>query len=73
MTSGNGAEPSGGQPAADHGDGALDTSADNPTEGAEPEGGAVDGEDTPVDPAPEASADPPRTRHRKAGVEYRPV
>ncbi|WP_127361547.1 hypothetical protein [Actinacidiphila soli] len=61
MTSGNGAERSGEEPAV----GPIDGSTED----------SVDGEDTTVDPAaaPAASADRPCRCRRKAGVEYRPV
>ncbi|MEU6320001.1 hypothetical protein [Streptomyces sp. NPDC047009] len=64
MTSGNGAERSGEEPAVGPIDGSLETSI---TEDSD------DGEDTAVDPAPAASADRPREGRRKPGVEYRPV
>lgn len=75
MTSGNGAERSGGQPAVGPSDGVLDDSADDFADDCVTESAAepVDGEDTTVDPAPEASADRPPTGRRKAGVRYRPV
>ncbi|MGW5428185.1 hypothetical protein ACWET9_13330 [Streptomyces sp. NPDC004059] len=63
MTSGNGAEQPGEEPEV----GPIDDSLEGSTEGA------VDGQDTTVDPAPTASADRPREYRRKAGVEYRPV
>ncbi|MEU6217388.1 hypothetical protein ABZ845_07690 [Streptomyces sp. NPDC047022] len=59
MTSGNGAERSGEEPAFGPVDGSLEDSAD--------------GQDTTVDPAPTAGADGPREYRRKTGVEYRPV
>ncbi|MFI6357404.1 hypothetical protein ACIBJF_33305 [Streptomyces sp. NPDC050743] len=63
MTSGNGAEQSGEEPALGPIDGSLEGSSED----------SVDGQDTTVDPAPTASADRPRKYRRKAGVEYRPV
>jgi hypothetical protein len=63
MTSGDGVERSGEEPAV----GPIDRSPKGSTKDA------GDGEDTSVDPAPAASADRPRQRRRKAGVEYRPV
>jgi hypothetical protein len=63
MTSGNGAERSGEEPAVGPIDGSLKGSTED----------SLDGEDTTVDPAPAASADRPRKCRRKAGVEYRPV
>ncbi|MGW1802791.1 hypothetical protein ACWCQN_44890 [Streptomyces sp. NPDC001984] len=67
MTSGNGAERSGEEPAV----GPIDGSLEMPTEDSDED--SDDGEDTIVDPAPAASADRPREGRRKAGVEYRPV
>ncbi|MFF3877162.1 hypothetical protein [Streptomyces sp. NPDC001978] len=63
MTSGNGAERSGEEPAISPIDGPLKGSTEDST----------DGEDNTVDPAPAASADQPRQGRRKAGVQYRPV
>lgn len=63
MTSGNGAEPSGGEP----------TEAEPP--GEEPAFGedVGGGTDTAAEPAPAQDAERPRPPRRKAGVEYRPV
>jgi hypothetical protein len=63
MTSGNGAERSGEEPAADE-------SLHEPHKGSTED--SDDGADTTVDPAP-AGAERPRAGRRKAGVEYRPV
>jgi hypothetical protein len=68
MTSGNGVERSGEEPAVGPIDGSLEMSI---TEGSDED--SDDGEDTAVDPAPAASADRPREGRRKPGVEYRPV
>ncbi|WP_435131547.1 hypothetical protein [Actinacidiphila sp. bgisy144] len=57
MTTGNGAEPSGGEPAAEPDDGSCEE---------ESVGEAVD-------PSAEAIAEAPPPPRRKAGVEYRPV
>jgi hypothetical protein len=73
MTSGNGAERSGEEP------GVAERSGQEPAvgpidrslQGCTKDSG--DGEDTAVDPAPEASADWPRVSRRKPGAEYRPV
>ncbi|MFB7500839.1 hypothetical protein ACFC09_40265 [Streptomyces sp. NPDC056161] len=61
MTSGNGAEPAGEEPAADSVDTPQKGHADDSDDSAEP----------PADPA--TGAEPPRTSRRKAGVEYWPV
>ncbi|MGW7427766.1 hypothetical protein ACWGJB_49000 [Streptomyces sp. NPDC054813] len=63
MTSGNGDDQSGEEPAAD--------STDASPDGRVKDSG--DGEDPAADPAPETSADRPRASRRKPGVEYRPV
>jgi hypothetical protein len=63
MTSGNGAEQSGEEPAVGSIDGSLKDSTED----------SIHGEDITVDPAPAASADRPRKHRRKADVEYRPV
>ncbi|MEU2624288.1 hypothetical protein ABZ642_40305 [Streptomyces sp. NPDC007157] len=63
MTSGNGDDRSGEEPAAD----AADASPDGRVKDS------GDGEGPVADPAPETSADRPPTSRRKPGVEYRPV
>ncbi|MFL4908400.1 hypothetical protein ACJ6WF_35680 [Streptomyces sp. MMS24-I2-30] len=61
MTSGNGAEPAGEEPAADSVDGPQKGHGDDSDDGAEPAAG------------PATGAERTRTSRRKAGVEYRPV
>jgi hypothetical protein len=63
MTSGDDAERSGGEPEPEPG----------PVDGS-PEGCADEAVgDSTEDPVPAASAESPRERRRKAGVEYRPI
>ncbi|MFG2425956.1 hypothetical protein ACGFWD_44210 [Streptomyces sp. NPDC048448] len=73
MTSGNGAEQPGEEPAA------AERSDEEPAVGPNDRSSrgrtkdSVDGEDSTVDPAPAESADRPRKSRRKPGVEYWPV